>query len=376
MLSFTSNFVNVIFANSVGCESRSVRESRWIPICTARPHSQPDHQGGPSLEKWSQPKNFFLNTELQRPDFRGFSCDFGTLMRSVDESYLFLPVWNDRVIIEDHRAVLWTASQLHDFVLKTNNYSEEARPLLVHLCRVNEPLTQYIAVDASLAESPPLMEGQRAFPIRRALSFVSETDATVLAHAKSLIDWHASAKFCSRCGSVTALTHGGNARFCRNSECSTRNIYPRVMPSVITLVVRTDTNEILLGRKASWPKNRYSLIAGYAEIFESLEQTVVREVREETGVIVDEKSVEYHSSQPWPSLPHASLMAAFRAYVHEEQHAHIAVDTNELEDARWFDRHTLKELLDADGGITIPGHTSVARRLISDWLTDSDETTI
>ncbi|CAN8063628.1 unnamed protein product [Agarophyton chilense] len=316
--------------------------------------------------------NFFLNTKLRRPDFRGFPSDYDTLMKTADDSYLFLPLWNGHVLIENCRVVFWTAPELQYF-LSEKSPSDEAHPLIARLCVANNPPTNYVAVDLSPREFPSSPETQHALPMRQAFSFLSETDATMVAHAKTLMDWHASAIFCSQCGAMTSVKHGGNARVCYNAECSTLNIYPRVMPSVIILVIRLDTNEVLLGRKASWPKNRYSVIAGYVEIFESLEQAVAREVHEETGVIVDEKSIMYHSSQPWPSLPHASLMSAFRAYVQNEQHACINVDKNELEDAKWFDRYTLRKLLDKEGGITIPGRTSVARRLISDWLRESDD---
>lgn len=144
------------------------------------------------------------------------------------------------------------------------------------------------------------------------------------------------------------------------------------MPSVLVLVLRDGGREVLLGRKASWPAKRYSLLAGFAEIFESLEQTVVREVFEETGVRVDESTIEYHSSQPWPSQPHASLMSGFKAHVTSAKDAQITVDRDELDDAKWFRKDWLLENLEADApdgaAISIPGRTSLARRLILEWL--------
>lgn len=144
------------------------------------------------------------------------------------------------------------------------------------------------------------------------------------------------------------------------------------MPSVLVLVLRDGGQQVLLGRKATWSRGRYSVLAGFAELFESLEQTVAREVFEETGVVVDHNSIRYHSSQPWPSLPQASLMSGFRAYVTEREHARITVDENELQDAQWFRKDWLREQLMAEDGdepqISIPGHTSMARRLIMEWL--------
>lgn len=147
------------------------------------------------------------------------------------------------------------------------------------------------------------------------------------------------------------------------------------MPSVLALVLHKGGSQVLLGRKASWPPRRYSVLAGFAEIFESLEEAVAREVKEETGVAVERTSIQYHSSQPWPSAPHASLMSGFRAYVADEGDAVICVDKDELEDARWFEKTWLRDNLDdgdGTGAVTIPGPTSLARRLILEWLAEPD----
>ncbi|PXF41301.1 Peroxisomal NADH pyrophosphatase NUDT12 [Gracilariopsis chorda] len=313
------------------------------------------------------PKNFFLNTKLNRPDYRNLPSDYDSLIEVADETYFFLPIWNGCPFVAKERVVFWSPLQLREFV-NTSRFSQSELPLVARLCDTDSPLANFVAVDVSRADPPPLSVGEKIIPMRAAISFLSETDATLISHARALLNWHSSTKFCSACGGLTEVIHGATARVCRNSECATRNIYPRVMPSVLVLVIRPETDEILLGRKASWAKDRYSVLAGYAEIFESLEHAVAREVLEETGVIVDETSITYHSSQPWPSLPHASLMAAFCANVYGETNAQIKVDTAELESAKWFKRKWLQEWLDVDGGISIPGRTSVARRLISAWL--------
>ena len=117
----------------------------------------------------------------------------------------------------------------------------------------------------------------------------------------------------------------------------------------------TDGERALLGRQASWPPGRYSTIAGFVEPGESLEDAVVREVREETSVEVLE--VEYHSSQPWP-FP-SSLMVGFRARAGATA---AACPDGELEDARWF---TAAEL--ASGTPALPPPQSISFRLIADW---------
>jgi NAD+ diphosphatase len=135
--------------------------------------------------------------------------------------------------------------------------------------------------------------------------------------------------------------------------------YARADPAVIVLV--TDGERALLGRQAAWPPGRYSTVAGFVEPGESLEDAVAREVREETGVIVDE--VEYHSSQPWP-FP-SSLMLGFTA---RARLTDIDLSDEELEDARWFTRAQL-----AAGEIALPTTHSISFRLIEDWYDSGAE---
>ena len=111
----------------------------------------------------------------------------------------------------------------------------------------------------------------------------------------------------------------------------------------------------LLGRQAAWTKGRYSTIAGFVEPGESLEDAVVREVEEETGVLVGD--VEYVASQPWP-FP-SSLMLGFRAVARTEA---IRLRDGELEDARWFTRAEL-----AAGSPAVPPPGSISARLIDGW---------
>ena len=131
--------------------------------------------------------------------------------------------------------------------------------------------------------------------------------------------------------------------------------FPRIDPAIIVLVA--DGDRCLLGRQASWPPGRYSTIAGFVEPGESLEDAVAREVLEETAVHV--RSVNYHSSQPWP-FP-SSLMVGFHATADSSQPVQV---TNELEHARWFTREELTE----GGSVLLPPSQSISYRLITTWL--------
>lgn len=128
--------------------------------------------------------------------------------------------------------------------------------------------------------------------------------------------------------------------------------YPRISPAIIVLVRRGD--EALLARNAQFPGSFYSTLAGFSEIGETLEETLVREVKEEVGVTVT--NARYFGSQPWP-FPH-SLMIGFNA---DWDHGDIEVDGKEIADAQWFDIENLPK---------IPPPLSIARRLIDAWVED------
>ena len=184
--------------------------------------------------------------------------------------------------------------------------------------------------------------------------------AAAFACARSLQAWQSRTRFCGLCGGAVVFERAGWMGRC--TQC-TREHYPRTDVAVIATV--SDGARLLLGRQATWPARRWSLIAGFMEPGESLEQTVAREVLEETGVRVTR--ARYRASQPWP-FP-GSLMVGFDADAAPgDARAH-----DELEDARWF---TLDELvaaqlrdLEDDGvGIHLSPRLSIARWLIDEWI--------
>ena len=121
----------------------------------------------------------------------------------------------------------------------------------------------------------------------------------------------------------------------------------------------------LLGRQRNWPKGMYSTLAGFVEIGESLEQAVAREVYEESGIKT--KNIRYVYSQPWP-FP-ASMMLGFLA---EATTTDILVDTNELEDAKWFSVSEISKFGEWGNNkykFQLPRKDSIARLLIDSWMT-------
>ena len=183
---------------------------------------------------------------------------------------------------------------------------------------------------------------------------MTATDAALVAYGSGLLYWHSRHRFCGVCGAPTLVREAGHQRRCADAACAADH-FPRTDPAVIMAVTHGD--RCLLGRQKSWPKGLYSTLAGFVEPGESLEEAVMREVKEEAGVTV--RAVRYHSSQPWP-FP-GSLMLGFVA---EAETTTIEIDGHELEDARWFDRAALC----APDGFRLPSAFSIARRLVEDWL--------
>jgi NAD+ diphosphatase len=178
--------------------------------------------------------------------------------------------------------------------------------------------------------------------------------AGLLAYARALTIWRKRQRFCGVCGFTALPERAGHVIRCTN-ETESHEFFPRIDPAIIVLV--TDGERALLGRQANWPAGRYSTIAGFVEPGESLEDAVLREVLEETGVVVT--NPRYDSSQPWP-FP-SSLMIGFQAQAERGSPIHTG---EELEDARWFTRAEIR----SDGLPLVPPSHSISYRLITTWL--------
>jgi NAD+ diphosphatase len=187
-----------------------------------------------------------------------------------------------------------------------------------------------------------------AFEGLRLLYGLLEEDAFKVAlRAMHLVEWDRTSRFCGRCGARTEPRGEERAKQC--TGCGTL-IFPRISPAVIVLIERGD--QVLLARAARFPESLYSVLAGFVEPGESLEETVHREIEEETGILV--KDVRYFGSQPWP-FPD-SLMVGFTA---RYKSGEIRVDGKEILDARWFSVDDLPQ---------IPGRVSIARKLIDRFI--------
>jgi NAD+ diphosphatase len=192
--------------------------------------------------------------------------------------------------------------------------------------------------------------------LRVAGVLLNDRDAGLLTHAVALANWHESHTHCPRCGTATVPAPAGHLTVCPKDGSEH---FPRLDPAVIMLVIDAE-DRLMLARNALWPPGRMSVVAGFVEPGEDAEHAVAREVFEETSVVVGQ--VRYLGSQPWP-MPR-SLMLGFEARTKGEQR--IAVDEDEIGEARFFSRAELRAAIDA-GELGIAPSSSIARRLIEFW---------
>ena len=192
--------------------------------------------------------------------------------------------------------------------------------------------------------------------LRQVGALLSDRDAGLMTHAVALAIWHDSHTHCPQCGTPTVPAPAGHLTTC---PADGTEHFPRLDPAVIMLVIDPD-DRLMLARNALWPPGRMSVVAGFVEPGESAEHAVAREVYEETAIVVGQ--VRYLGSQPWP-MPR-SLMLGFQATAKGGQR--IAVDEEEIGEARWFSREELRAAIDA-GELGIAPTSSIARRLIEYW---------
>ncbi|MEL7227792.1 MAG: NAD(+) diphosphatase, partial [Cyanobacteria bacterium J06576_12] len=201
-------------------------------------------------------------------------------------------------------------------------------------------------VAAEIGADAAVPDGMRWVSLRSLYGALQEDLFAIAARAVQLIDWDRNHQFCGHC--ATPTTQRPQDRVKRCPKCHFRQ-YPQLSPAVIMLVHRGD--QLLLARAPRFRTGMYSVLAGFVEPGESLEETVAREVREEVGIEV--KNIRYFGSQPWP-FP-KSLMIGFVA---EYASGTITPDLAEIEAADWFEKDDIPP---------VPGELSIARKLI-DWF--------
>jgi NAD+ diphosphatase len=277
--------------------------------------------------------------------------------RLADPTTRLVPVWRAQnlVIAGASPTAAWlTVARARSLITETREVAllgliDEVAHFAIEVSDLEDP-----APVLSLAEAATFADLRAVGPL------LNREEGAVLAYARGLMHWHARHHFCGVCGHPTRSAEAGHVRRCTNPACGTSH-FPRTDPAVIMLV-HDGGDHVILGRQAQWPPGMHSVLAGFVEPGENLEEAVTREVAEEVGIAVTD--VRYQSSQPWP-FP-ASIMLGFTARALATD---LQLADDELETARWYTRAELRRSPENES-FRLPRRDSIARRLLEDWLAE------
>ncbi|HEX6527404.1 MAG TPA: NAD(+) diphosphatase, partial [Streptosporangiaceae bacterium] len=297
----------------------------------------------------------------------GRRTDAGWIATLLDDSETrLIPAWRDQCLVSGDPPVPAISAEPG----RHATLRELSAPVLLGL----DGTAGIFAVDLSALPEASALEAagaERVLDLRRLVGSVPPAEAAVLAYARGLLYWNRNQQFCGTCGARTQPRDGGHTRVCEREGCA-RVHFPRIEPAVIMLVESAGPpRRCLLARHRASATGGYSLLAGFVEIGESLEDAVRREVAEETGVPIG--MVTYVASQAWP-FP-AGLMVGFRASTEVSAEASteasaVSVDGEEILEARWFTKAELAER--EASGHPLGRPDSIDRYLLRSWLTEED----
>src|SRR5262245_2984249 len=267
-----------------------------------------------------------------------------------DPSTHFHVVWQGRTLVrqEDHNALLTLN------VAAAADLIELARSVVLLGCDAE---VAHVAIDLSSQPEDVIARFGPAIDLRTIGPLLPQRDASLSAMARGMAYWHERHACCGRCGAPTVSEQAGHQRRCSNPDCNAM-FFPRIDPAVIMRVEHGD--KVLLARQASWAPGMHSVLAGFVELGETLEDSVRREVYEEVGLTLSE--VRYFASQPWP-FP-ASLMVGFVATADDDR---IRLTPEALEHAAWYTRDQLLNSPE-DDTLRLSRKDSISRVLIEDWI--------
>jgi NAD+ diphosphatase len=277
------------------------------------------------------PEPFFSGPGLNRADaLRADRAAIEALAKHADARQLS---WRDGLpVLDDEGRLVWSDPRQPDLFLGLDGDAP-----------------RFMAIE----DVQPL--AYAAFPL---MSVLNANDAPLFAAALSLSRWHGKHHFCANCGQLSGIVRGGWSRRCPG--CSAEH-FPRVDPVVIMLAEHD--GRLLLGRQPQYPVGRYSALAGFVEVGETVEAAVARELHEEAGIRVH--NARYVASQPWP-FPSSLMIGCFA----EADGDALIVDKTELDDARWFTREEVAGAIDGhpDATFQAPPKAAIARTLLEHWL--------
>ena len=300
--------------------------------------------------------NFYTATALDRVSHLRENPEW-LADRLRHESSRLLPVWRERNLVSGIGSEPQSV-HLPIYHIETLRAGDVEPVLLgvvgdvayftLDISHIDEPETHDLLREAGLFED-----------LRQVGPLLPSEQGNLLAFARGINYWHSRHRHCGVCGAPTVSEKAGHQRRCTSSVCGAVS-FPRTDAAIITLVHHDD--RIILARSPRFVNGMQSVLAGFLEPGESLEDTVAREIHEEVGVHVTD--IEYQHSQPWP-FP-SSLMVGFRARALDTD---IRIDNEEILEAGWYSRDFLKALT-PDSPLRLPRPDSIARRLIEEWLAE------
>lgn len=304
----------------------------------------------------------FAGSFLDRADrLRGDDAEIAR--RLADPASRVTPYWMGKPLfdlMEEGPRLTWLSAQ--DEIVANG-----PPPIFMGL---DENNVAHFAVDASYIAPPDekpaefvdkrtldLSETRKFIDLRAIMAEIDHGDAGIAAAAKGIFEWRATHGFCANCGAKNEVSFAGWRMDCKTCD---RQHFPRTDPVVIMLILHGD--RVLLGRQAIWPEKMYSLLAGFMEPGETVEEAVRREVSEEAGVPVGD--IRYVTSQPWPFPASLMIGCAGRALSDE-----ISIDEREIEDAIWVPRDEVAAALIGENERIAPARKgAVAQVILKSWV--------
>ncbi|WP_196137925.1 NAD(+) diphosphatase [Aliikangiella sp. G2MR2-5] len=278
------------------------------------------------------------------------------------EDSRFVLLFKGQIVTSGQTELFFKQSDVKNQLSKTVN--KENKCLELHLEQTSIylghiDLTHYFAIQ--LDDLIPPLSHKDVINLRQASLTCDADQIGFLFHAQGLINWHWNHQYCAKCGGKTQMANAGHSRICSDENCQKEH-FPRLDPAVIFSISNTRAfpSKLLLARQANWDEGRYSVIAGFVEPGETLEQAVAREAWEEVGLKLDQ--VVYLSSQPWP-FP-SSLMVGFEAETTEEN---IRLIDKEIEHAMWVTADDIESRVKS-GELKLPFSVSISWSLVNRWF--------
>ncbi len=319
------------------------------------------------INKYGNNNDGFLNMKIEyyksnlmdrRSDLR--ENDIFLIETATDKKNLIMPVWRgDNYItsIDNPRPAFSDFNSHMDLVAIATEII-----FLGHIIYDKSEKQAVFAIgldDKDDKFDPATIGGGEFTDLRNIGQEISQEEGALLAYARGIVHWHKQHLFCGVCGSDTIIQNAGHMRKCCNDDCGKMH-FPRTDPAVI-MAVDDGADHLLLARHPAWPVGNHSVLAGFVEPAETLEQAVYREILEEVGI--ESYNITYKYSQPWP-FPSA-IMLGFNASANRDDE--LILDKNEIECAKWYRRDELLNSPENDK-LRLPRHDSIARRLVNDWL--------